>query len=721
MSESDVSERKNGLSQLAEKVTHVNKKQLFLLFLIFALAFGTRGHLMKYEYLFGFDSYYHARMTGVLLEEGSIPETDTMAYYFVEEGVTPPRNTFFWYFSAAIYKIVTLGGAYDKDLWIQFVKVLPALFGALTSVAMFFLGKEIYGRKAGYVMALMAAVVPSYVYRTLAGFFEEDCLGFLWLVIGMVFFARAVKVPVFNRKGIINAVLAGAFFGVMALTWEMFLLVPLVLSLYFVFALMHIYTKQGLGKTIDFVKLFAISFGIFGVVATINYGDSWFVRAVGYATQSVSKAVVSLGLPETAGVPLISIGFLLFAGLVMFLAYSNRQEEKKESGNKTINIIVMALLFTAVIAIIVTFMTIPELFKETSVLGQTVGEENTGKQFFGIKYNALIIFPGLALLLIPLRMFREKKEHLSSMIFFWILITYFMAWYKLKFTYTFGLPIAAAAGLIAAEIFFYLRGRTGIEKKAVALGLGFMLLVGIASATIFVPDKVPHIENAYPDWKGTLEWMENPENIPADATFFNWWDEGHWISFIGDRAVAADNRNANSEINGDFAMFMTTNDLNKAVRIAKEYDFDYLIIDSGLFSTIQSLAYYAYNTTDNAHPEIIKFWRGPRTAMLCSPVEGGFACGTNRLDTGKMALVPTKWTTTSNQVDEETSVPLYIYKAEDNSELYITNPAVNESMLGMLWFHNDEAMKYFEEVHAGWGLRIFKTRKEAIASVTIIE
>lgn len=700
---------------IVERIKNIDKKQLFLLFLIFVLAFGVRAHLFKYEYLFGFDSYYHARMAGTLIENGSLPQVDELSYYFMETGGgSLPQNTFFWHFSAVIYTIATLGTGYNKVLWIQFVKALPALFGALTCVAMFFLGKDLYDRRAGYVMAFMASVVPSYVYRTLAGFFEEDSLGFLWLVIGMVFFVRAVKDPVFNRKGIMNAVLAGIFFGVMSITWDMFLLVPLVLGLYFFFAVAKIYFEQGLKKFLDFLKLFAITSVIFGAMATANYGTGWITRALGYATESVSKSATSLSLPPGAGVTLLIAAFVLLAAFVLYIGYSNRSEEKRKSGAKTVSIITVILLYCAVIAIAITFMTIPALFEETSVLGKTVGEENTGKQFFGIKYNALIVFPVLALLLIPVRMLRNKKDHLSLMIFFWILITYFMAWYKLKFTYTFGLPIAAAAGIITVELFYYLKARTHLEQKTIAVALGFMLLVGIASAAIFVPDKIPHIEQPHPDWKGALHWVADAENVPEDAKMFNWWDEGHWISFLGERAVSADNRNASWESNMDFGLFVVSSDSEKSLEIARKYDFDYVILSSDMFMKISSFANYAYDTTNNGDPRILPFLIAPRAAIPCSLSGDNHVCGPNQIPVSQMGTIPAKWSETSNQMhtaENGVTVPLYVYRAEDNSELYITNPAVNESMLGKLWFNESGVMEHFEEVYSHAGIRIFRAIK----------
>jgi len=696
----------------------VDKRQLFFVLLILALGFIIRGHLLKYELFFGFDPYYHARMASYVVATGAVPNPDPMAYYFIPNGVAGAKNTFLWFFSAAIYKIVTLGAAYDKTLWIQFVKVLPALYGALTAAALFFVGKEFYGKKAGYVMAFIGAVIPSFVYRTMAGTFEEDCLGFLWMIIGMIFLAMALKDPVFNRKGIVNAVVAGLFFGLMAITWQMFLLIPLVFGLYFVFALVFIYTKQGFRKMADFVKLFAIAFAVFAAIATWFYGFGWQDNALSYANQSVSKGAAALGLPASLAFPLVLACLGLVACLMIFLAYSNRAADKRESSNRLMNIIAIILLYCIAMSIFTVFLAVPELFKESGILGQTVGEENTGKQFFGNKYNALIVFPFLAILLIPIRLFREKKEHLSLIIFFWVLITLFMAWYKLKFTYTFGLPIAAAAGLVAAEMFYYLKGRAQLEQKAVALSLGFLLLTGIAAATIFVPDNVPNIEIEYPAWKTALKWMSDPKNTPAEAKMFNWWDEGHWISFIGERKVSSDNRNMSWESDRDFALFILTNSKDEALLIAKTYDFDYVILSSDMFYKLTSFGNYAYETMDTyGDPRIARFLVAPSLAMPCSKTDTGYACSSNNLGKEQMAGLPATWSTVSNQMyttDSGYTAPLYIYRASDNSELYVANAAVNESMLAKLWFHNEELMNYFEETYSGFGMRIFRVKKEAL-------
>jgi asparagine N-glycosylation enzyme membrane subunit Stt3 len=114
---------------LLEKTVKINKHQAIILVLIFFLAFGVRAHLMKYELMFGFDSYFHARIVGYVIENGFPPERDPLAYPQIGGSPVGNLNVVFWQLTALIYKIFTLGSAYNKQTWIFFVKVLPALFG----------------------------------------------------------------------------------------------------------------------------------------------------------------------------------------------------------------------------------------------------------------------------------------------------------------------------------------------------------------------------------------------------------------------------------------------------------------------------------------------------------------------------------------------------------------------------------------------------------------
>ncbi len=698
---------------LQNRIAAINKKEAFLLIMLFLLAFGMRGHLAKYDLLFGFDSYYHARMNAYVIQTGAAPELDTMSWYGDIHGQggapLPGSVKFFWAFNAVMYKIMTLGAPYDKETWINIVKILPAFYGALISVAMYFLGKELYGKKAGYAMAFVAAIIPAFVYRTMGGFLEEDCLGFLWMVIGLVFFVKAVKRPEFTRRKIGFAAASGIFFGLMAFTWQMFLLIPITIVMYSVFAFINIYAEKGSKAVIPFAGLTTVSIAVFAALTLFVDGGLWISRSFAYLYDSVPVSMSWL---------VFGAGIVLLVGIAYLMFLGEKSKTVSEPRNKTIKLIAMLFLFGILLVLVTIIMTAPNLWAPAGVLGKSVGEESPGRNYFGEKYNALIVLPYIAFLLIPWRVYRKRNDHLSILVFFWILATFFMAWYKLKFTYTFGLPIAAAAGVVTAELFHFLGNRTEFEKKTILLALGFIFLIGAAAGSLFIEDKVPSIEQAVPDWKTALKWLS--EETPQDAKIFNWWDYGHWISFVGERAVLTDNRNLYMENLQDVAKFIITPDLNEGLHIVKSYDSDYVIVSFDGFQKMVSYSLYAFNVENADDPRILPYRTGPIFVAVCNSViennETKFVCGGNVLNQAQAIALKSDWTDQPRQLYEG-RVPIFIYMDKDNYAMYALNPAANNSMLAKLWFNNPDAMLFFEEVYGKGGIKIFRIKKDMLATL----
>ncbi len=655
--------------QLKEKIKSVNKKHVFILLLIFLLALGIRASLMKYELFFEFDTYWHARVGSYILQGTGVPDKDPLAYYQMGgSNIGWEISPVFWFLSTGIYSVFTLGlFGYNKLLWIAFVKFLPALYGALICVAMYFLFKEIYNRKAGYIAAFVAAVTPAFVYRTMAGQFEDDSLGFLWMVIGFYFFVKAVKEMQFNKESIKNALLSALFFGIMAWTWEMFMLIPLILVFYVITtSVLMWFNGIETKKIVHILKVFAVVFVLFAVFATAKDSGQWLSRDIGY--------------------------------IAKYLPINQENIDR----------------FTGVGG-------------REGIFGVTVGEENTGIQFFGTKYNVLIIFPVLALLIVLWHFFlypvinsvfnlKEKKEWVESdyfafIVFFWVAITLFMAWSKLKFTYTFGLGIAVGAGLVGYYLFEFIKSRTKFEKQIVGLGLAFILLAGIASGTFFMTQNAPNIEYTF-GWKQALSWLK--DNTPKDAKMFNWWDEGHWITFIGERAALIDNRNL--DLNADIAVakFIITSDENEAVNIVKKYGSGYLIFGSDLLTKQNSMVIYAYlDEPEKKNTELGKYLG---FEMPCSPntdkLSGitTYNCSGNVLTEQQINSLPTQYITQANQLYNE-RLPVFIYREKDNSKLYMFNDAANKSMIVRLWFEDPAVSSLFSVVYENSGVKIFKVTK----------
>jgi len=689
------------IQTLKEKISE-HRKELFIVFLIFMLAFGTRAYLMKYELPFEFDPYWHARMVSYIVQDGSVPDFDPMAYYYNHAAqATDKGSPLYWYAAAGLYKIVNPFGPYSKDSLVLVMKLIPALYGAFAAAALYFLVKEIYGKKAGIIAAVLAAVIPAFVYRTMAGFFEPTSSGFLWVVLGLYFLVKASKNTDNFRKGIMFAVISGAMLALMALSWKGFTFTYLFLIPIGLFTFLTILSKEKkIRESINYLIFWAVSIGIMSITGWIIVQDRVFLGIF----DSLSGIASNIFGAQAGGIVILGLfaaAIAIVAGLLLYVKNAGFDDSSKKIAYFRI-----ALLYVFLVGFFVVVLSGVNL--STTGINASIGEESRGVDFFGNKYNALLILPLLALVLIPLKDFMDKDDRGSITIFFMALATLALAWIKLKFTFLFGLPAAASVGVIAWFAFDYIKEKK--QKMLLAGILGLFLLVGIAAGSFFVTQNTPNIEMD-DGWKETLKWAS--VNTPKDAKFFNWWNQGHWITFVGERTVLIDNRNAEGKGRSDSARFFSTDNQEIALSIIKKYDSDYVIADDDLLAQQSGLVSFAleYNKDANEVKDKTFF----AVAMPCSKttaaVSGGesYNCGGNVNSAQQMAQIPAKWQETPNNfLDSRT--PIFVYRAPDNSKIYILSMATNSTVLAKMWFGEDSIMQSFEEVHSLKSVKVFKVK-----------
>jgi len=219
------------------------------------------------------------------------------------------------------------------------------------------------------------------------------------------------------------------------------------------------------------------------------------------------------------------------------------------------------------------------------------------------------------------------------------------------------------------------------------------------------------------EWKNTMHWIR--ENTPQDAKFFNWWSYGHWLTFIAERKVFADNRNINWQISdGNFARFIIAEDLNEALKIIREYKPDYILLSSDMFSGFRSMYVYVYQIHPNRLLEDprtkTKVYASNGTYVRCSVTQQGkYVCGNLTLTEQQMASIPNKWPAPPTKLG---TIPTWRYRDANNIGLAEFQSAINASMLAKLWFNADEIRPYFELVHMEKGasvVKIFRVKEDA--------
>jgi dolichyl-diphosphooligosaccharide--protein glycosyltransferase len=700
----------------------VDWRHVVILVLLFVMAFGIRAYLLKYDLMFEFDTYWHTRMTAEIIQHGVPPMIDPLAYYQLQGGSAIPTTTMlFWYVGAAIYSIIALlttgSLAYNKGLLIEVVKWLPALYGAITCLLLYVLGKEIYDRRTGYVMAFFGAVSASFIYRTMAGFYEAGTLGHVFLVAGLVFLARIAKSIDKPRELALNAVLAGLTFGVLSITYGIYLVVPVVFGFFAVALGVELAAKRDLKTAGWFIAAMVGAFAIFYVFSGFFAQNPDWINDLLYLVGHSAGGLLGNSLGSVL-VPAIVVVLLIGIGVMLYFSIRREQAKTEESSLRGPALQLAKLVVLYLILVAVAYVALNPVAK-SGLTAQVVGEESPGRLYFAQKFNVLIIFPVLMLLIAPLIEYRRKGiDHGGMLLFAFVLLSFYMAWDRLHYSFNFGVPLAIATGYVFHYLLKFFDKRDKLERQIIGVALLFMIFAGVASATLFTMQNIPTIEENT-GWKEGLAWVA--ASTPKDAKMFNWWDEGHWTTFLGERHVITDNRNFDNNANADVGKFVTTDDINVALGLLKKYDSDYLLLGADLFGQRNSMLIYGYywNTTaDGSDP---RFDTVQSFILACSnQTENGTAvvlCSTNKIPKTAFDSIPTEWTSTPTMI-ENSRDPVFLYRTADDGRLLKLSTKVNNTVFAKLWLHDPTMDRYFEEVFpSDTGaqvkmLRIFRIKKE---------
>ncbi|MCK4567470.1 MAG: glycosyltransferase family 39 protein, partial [Candidatus Thorarchaeota archaeon] len=156
-------------------------------------------------------------------------------------------------FTSAFFYFILNGFGISVDV-ITVSLILPAFMGALTAVVAFFLGRELYNNTVGLFTGIFTAFIPAFLQRTIAGFYDNECIGVFAIVLTTFLFMRGLK-----RGSLSASVGAGLALGYLQMSWGASEFMLGLLALYaFTMLIMGRYSKKLLSS-----YLITISLGIF--------------------------------------------------------------------------------------------------------------------------------------------------------------------------------------------------------------------------------------------------------------------------------------------------------------------------------------------------------------------------------------------------------------------------------------------------------------------------
>lgn len=493
-------------------------------------------------YLVAIDPYQYLRYTENYLENGhpgdEIVDGKPRDYHMVAPLGSGASLNFHIFFSALLYKFWSISNPSLTVLKSNFY--VPLIISALSVIPAFFIGRKVGGNIGGLFAAIIVAIHPHFVTRTIAGFSDTDAYNVLFPLLVVWFFLEA-----FDAKNMKNKIslscLSGFFIGVFAFAWD------------------------GWWYIFDFI---------------IAAGGIMFLYYLVLYKNKILRNIKEINnLPHFKTFLIVIICFLISSAFFISIIGGPSQilhSITDPIGRLQIKFATKADLWPNV------FTTVAEL--NPASLTEIVGA-------IGGKFLLLIsIFGIIATMLV------KKEGHIdikyASLLTIWFVGTIFMATKGVRFVLllvpAFGIAFGIAIGFIYQNLTKWISKNLDIGKiviKVVIILVAFLLVgfspipscnengctfwnYGIArAAKNTAVNEVPSISN---EWVESLQLIK--EKSEQNAIINSWWDFGHWFKYWADRAVTFDGASQNTPQAHWIGKVLLTDDEKLAIGILRMLD-----------------------------------------------------------------------------------------------------------------------------------------------------
>ncbi len=463
----------------------------------------------------------------------------------------------------------------------------PVVYGLLTIIASYFLGKEAVSARTGLFTAFFMAFSPAFLSRSTAGFFDNESIGILFTVLTLYFFIRAIK-----RGGTISAFLAGISLGLLIGSWGAY---RYVLDLLPLAAFFLVLTRK---LTYRLIKTYTIT-----IVTALSIG---FL---------IPRVLLNKFYNIEVMIPVLMVGFLILVGLVQNLSRNlSEQTFKQVIIMGSITVFVLLTVLVTIFLSLGIFSNIADKFWAVILPGErtsipiisSVSEHQpmTWAELFNNIHIMMFLMPlGIYYCLkkptdvniIILTMGVTTIYFSGSMVRLVLLLApsasllSAMAIDKLLYTYS----LSAHGKIALTKRKLRITKSIGRDEAVIAYIVIFSLLITFTFHCIKLADNYSQSEmapvifiNGIPasDWQESLLWLrENGQgagNIENSATVvLSWWDYGYWITNYGNATTLVDNATTNKTQIGMVGTMLMWN-FTESVKMMYKYNIKYVLINS---------------------------------------------------------------------------------------------------------------------------------------------
>jgi len=578
------------LGNLRIKVDHSTILTVSALALILFIAFGVRILPLKWEiqsgslHLSEFDPYHQYRFTEYIVNHGFLawiwpePWIDYQRWYPQGAPVATTALPGLPLTAAFFYKIVSL---FATNLSLRdFCVVFPAIMGALTCLALYFLGKDIGGKKLGMFAALLLALSPSYIQRTSIGFFDDETVGIFALILFSLFFLRSLDEDKPMSSTVKYGVATGLVFGYFTSAWGA-ALYPVGITGIFVFVMILLkrYSQR-------LLLSFSITFGL-GLLIAIN--------------------VPSLSLRY-----LMTFTILPIVGLFALLCVAEVNRVTQSTKWKLTFVVLFFILLITGFALLWQlgymqsvagkFISVLNPFtREASPLIESVAEHRIsswGSIYYDLGIGIIFFATGLFFAIGNL-----TNRNLFLLIYGLTSLYFACSMVRLLVLMAPAFCLLMAVGvtgllkpfstLLKEPPKISVKKKLGLEYvgkefSGIAVVLIFIILMStmaFPSPKVFRQAYAPITITAgslsiapnepVAEWLNMLDWTKN--NLNSKTVVCSWWDYGYWLTILGNTTSLADNATINSTQIQNIGFIFMSNE-TQALKMLKRYNASYILV-----------------------------------------------------------------------------------------------------------------------------------------------
>ncbi|MGD0802625.1 MAG: STT3 domain-containing protein [Candidatus Bathyarchaeia archaeon] len=561
------------------RLSRASAIEITALGLIIIVAIILRVLLLRWgDYLNEYDPFFFYRISEYIAKNGYgayFTWHDTLSWYPMGRDIAVssyPGNPF-----SAVFIYQLLNAIQIKIALLDVAMYFPVFMAAVVCVIAYFFGKDFGGKATGIFTSLLMAISPSYIGRTVAGFFDTENIGIFGIVATPFFFLRSIQTSNSLPKRVVYAIAGGIAMGYAFASWGAARYISSLLLLYIIVMLVmgKIEQRHIISYSITTIVGFLIALVVprLGVSYILNIEN---IAALGAIGLLIVYEVIKTRMPESkARIATLGLVALALAAFIIlpYIGIGNPITGK--------------------------FLKVINPFEDAGALYSSVGENKVSSwSVFFSDFGITIVLAVLGAYFI----LKEGGDSKYYVLIFFLTAVYF-AGTVVRLTLILAFPASLLAGYALVELIEPFRSvfaqqddaksrRRKAQVVAVSKGLGLIFIVILFGSLIphalnatstaaspgpLVQSSVPVLFNgAYAnDWIKTLNWIN--ANTTPGSVICSWWDYGYWIETMANRTTLADGSTLNRTQIVNIANMMMRPQ-NVSLPLMKKFNVDYVVV-----------------------------------------------------------------------------------------------------------------------------------------------